>query len=379
MARASSRGSKTSSRSKHNHVYFLFHFPVSFARAAARRYKAGMALRLIEIVLPRERGLEVRNMLQREPDDNLWQETLDSGQILLRFVVDARETGPIIDRFHNRFGDDERFQLLVVPVAAALPRREAKAEDDEAGEIDKSTPKPRGRGLSREELHHEVSDMTQFSGVFIAAVLLSSVVATVGMMRDNVAAIIGAMVIAPLLGPNVALAFATTIGDTRLLRRALATNLAGIAAALALAAACGVALTVDPTSPELASRTSVALGDVALALASGTAGALALTTGVPAALVGVMVAVALLPPTIALGLMIGSGYWPEAVGAGLLLATNVICVNLAGVGTFLVQGIRPRTWWEAERARRGARLALMVWCAVLLALVGLILLINRQQ
>ncbi len=338
-----------------------------------------MALRLIEIVLPRERGLEVRNMLQREPDDNLWQETLDSGQILLRFVVDAKDTGPIIDRFQNRFGNDDRFQLLVVPVSAALPRREEKPdEEEESGQVDKSTPKARGRGLSREELHHEVSDMVHFSGVFVAAVLLSSVVAAVGMMRDNVAAIIGAMVIAPLLGPNVALAFATTIGDTAMLRRALGTNLAGIALALGLAALCGLVLAVDPTGPEIATRTSVALGDVALALASGSAGALALTTGVPAVLVGVMVAVALLPPTIALGLMVGAAYWPEALGAGLLLATNVICVNLAGIATFLVQGIRPRTWWEAERARRTARLALMLWCAVLLALVLMIVVINRQ-
>lgn len=317
-------------------------------------------------------------MLQREPDGGVWQETLDGGQILVRFVVDASETGAIVDRFQNRFHHDKQFQLLILPVAAALPLREEGSENGEKTDEDDGAdkPKPRAR-LSREELHHEMSDMTEFSSVFVAAVILSSIVAAIGMLRDNVAAIIGAMVIAPLLGPNVALAFATTIGDTQMLQRALRTNLAGIVIALGLAASVGLFMTVDPAGTEIANRTQVALSDVVLALASGAAGALALTTGVSAALVGVMVAVALLPPTIALGLMVGGGYWPEAGGAGLLLATNVICVNLAGIATFLVQQISPRTWWEAERARRGARVALGTWCTILLILIMLILFIQE--
>lgn len=339
-----------------------------------------MALRLIEIMLPGERAAEVRKMLEREPEGGVWHETLDRGRILVRFVVDGSETGPIIDRFQDRFHYDDDFQLLVLPVAAALPRRDEAAKEDAAADNGEASEEEKQRSrarLSREELHHEMSDMTQFSWVFVAAVVLSSIVAAIGMMRGNVAAIIGAMVIAPLLGPNVALAFATTIGDTAMLQRALRTNAAGIAIALLLAGGCGLFLTVDPAGPEIANRTQVALSDVVLALASGAAGALALTTGVSAALVGVMVAVALLPPTIALGLMVGGGHWPQAAGAGLLLATNVICVNLAGVTTFLVQRISPRTWWEAERARRGARLALITWCTVLIVLIGIILLIQE--
>lgn len=335
-----------------------------------------MALRLIEIMLPGERALEVRQMLEREPDGGLWHETLDRGRILVRFVVDGSETGPIIDRFQDRFHYDDDFQLLVLPVAAALPRRDEAAAAENGETSDEEKQRSRAR-LSREELHHEMSDMTQLSGVFIAAVILSSIVAAIGMMRGNVAAIIGAMVIAPLLGPNVALAFATTIGDTDMLQRALRTNLAGIVIALLLAGGCGLVMTVDPAGAEIANRTQVALSDVVLALASGAAGALALTTGVSAALVGVMVAVALLPPTIALGLMIGGGYWPQAGGAGLLLATNIICVNLAGITTFLAQHISPRTWWEADRARRGARRALITWCTVLLILIAIILLIQE--
>ncbi|HUU53880.1 MAG TPA: hypothetical protein VMY87_03080 [Armatimonadota bacterium] len=56
----------------------------------------------------------------------------------------------------------------------------------------------------------------------------------------------------------------------------------------------------------------------------------------------------------------------------LLFGTNVICVNLAGVFTFLMQGVRPRLWWDQNRAARMVRLAVVVWACLLVLLVGLI-------
>ena len=142
----------------------------------------------------------------------------------------------------------------------------------------------------------------------MAMVALSTVVAAIGLSHNSVAVIIGAMVIAPLLGPNVALSLGITLGDLSLLRQGLLTALAGIAAALALSVIIGVLLDVDPTLSEMASRTRVGLGDIVVALASGSAGALAFTTGVSATLIGVMVAVALLPPLVTSGLLLGGGH-----------------------------------------------------------------------
>jgi uncharacterized membrane protein len=69
------------------------------------------------------------------------------------------------------------------------------------------------------------------------------------------------------------------------------------------------------------------------------------------------------------GLLIGAGQLLLGLGAAHLTAVNVICVNLAGVATFLVRGVRPRTWWEADRAQRATRRALALWTLMLLALV----------
>ncbi|MEP0780919.1 DUF389 domain-containing protein [Microcoleus sp. ZQ-A2] len=96
----------------------------------------------------------------------------------------------------------------------------------------------------------------------------------------------------------------------------------------------GYFFTVNPKIPEIASRTRVSGSDLILAFASGMAGALSLTPGVTNAIVGVMVAVTLLPPLVTFGLWIGSGHWQVAVGSMLLLLTNLICLNLAGLITF---------------------------------------------
>jgi len=200
----------------------------------------------------------------------------------------------------------------------------------------------------------------------------------IGLLKENVAAIIGAMVIAPLLGPNVALSLATTLGDTDLARRALKANLVGLLVALLMAAATGVVFHVDTDLVEIKSRTVVSIGDIALALAAGSAGALWFSSRTTRSLIGVMVAVALLPPLVVFGMLLGSGDFHLARGALLLLLTNIIGINLSGVVVFLAQGIRPLKWWEAEKAKRATRRAILLWTVLLLGLVAVIILSQRN-
>jgi len=166
----------------------------------------------------------------------------------------------------------------------------------------------------------------------------------------NVVFIIGAMVIAPALGPNVALSLGTTLGDGDLSRRALKTIFVGSLWAFVFSALIGILLEVNPQIPEIFTRTEVNFGDIALALSAGSAAVLSLSSGLVSALIGVMVAVALLPPLVTMSMLVGAGQWELAIGSLQLFFVNFICVNLAGVITFLFQGVRPLTWWEANRA-----------------------------
>jgi uncharacterized hydrophobic protein (TIGR00341 family) len=349
-----------------------------------------MTLRLIEMVIPEgeREGLErvltrggqqlldiwiepVQGVWER-PLKGVWNKSFERNLILVRILVSAEESESLINMLDARFKKDDGYRILVLPVTASLPRppEEEKEEVKSPGSKDKN--RKASKRIGREELYSEVASVG-VSKVYIFMVVLSSIVAAFGVLKDNVAVIIGAMVIAPLLLPNVSLSLATILADIGLARRALKANFVGVGTAIVISYALGSFLPVDPQGSEIASRTVVGLGDVALALASGSAGALAFTTGVSATLIGVMVAVALLPPLVAFGLLMGSGHESLAWGAMLLFVANFIAINLSGVATFLAQGIRPRKWSEAKRAKRASIAAMVLWLLMLALLVYIIL------
>jgi len=181
------------------------------------------------------------------------------------------------------------------------------------------------------------------------------------------------MVIAPLLGPNIALALGAALGDMPLMWKAFKTIIAGIGLAMVLSIGLGMYHPMHLDSPELLARTDVGLGSMALALASGAAAVVSLTTGLSSVLVGVMVAVALLPPTATFGIMLGAGHTQLAIGAGLLLAVNIVCVNLAAKVVFLVRGIKPRSWLEKQKATQSMTTYLVIWVITLALLLVVIL------
>ena len=334
-----------------------------------------MSLRLLEVTVEARRLPELRELLA-EREVVIHSEAEAPGDCLIvRVVVSAEYTEPLTDALTEVFGGTDSYRVLILSVAAVLPAPELDEEQD-VEEDEGAVPTSR---VSREELYQAVSFASRLTPVFLATVALSTVVAAAGLIRGDVAVIIGAMVIAPLLGPTVAFALGLTLGDPPLARLAAKASAAGVAVAFGLSVLIGLLLPVDPTVPELATRTQVGLSDIAIAMAAGSAGSLAYTTGLPTAIIGVMVAVALLPPLVGAGLLLGAGHGGLAVGSAVLVLVNFTCVSLAAVGTFLVRRIRPRTWWESEKAKRATRLAVISWIVLLGLLVGVILLINREE
>jgi uncharacterized hydrophobic protein (TIGR00271 family) len=271
-----------------------------------------VTLRLIEIVSPANSRAELEKALRDEKVLAVWQEELSSETIVLNVLLQAENVEPIMDRLERKFSTLTDFHLVLLPVEAALPRPEIPDAEKKM----ESRPSVRKKGMrrirvSREELYAEVVGSSEWTYVTMAMVILSAIVASIGLLKNSVALIIGAMVIAPLLGPNVALSLATTLGDFDLGRQALKVGLWSLGLALIFAVFLGVIVPVDAALPEIASRTRVDLADIVVALASGAAGALAVTTGTSTVLIGVMVAVALMPPLVACGLLLGQGslFW----------------------------------------------------------------------
>jgi uncharacterized hydrophobic protein (TIGR00341 family) len=328
-----------------------------------------MALRLAHIYLPKDSSGLLDDLTEKFSIIEYY-EIEEKNRNEVKLLLDAEMTEPVLDFIENRFGFQEGFRVIVTPVEAVIPRLEV----EEKPEIDEENQKSESEAkrIYREELYEDINSVSTGGRTFILLVILSACVAAIGLLRANVAIIIGAMVIAPLLGPNMGMALAATLGDSALAKRSLKTNFTGIAVALTIAIALGWFAPVDVTNPEIASRIQVSYADLVLALASGAAGALSFTSGVPGSLIGVMVAVALLPPLMVFGLLLGDGQFQISLKALLLLMTNVVCVNISGVAMFLYQGVWPKSWWEAKKAKKQTRIAIAVWMALIAVLSILI-------
>jgi len=328
-----------------------------------------MALRLAHIYLPKDISGFLDDLQEKfsiiehyEIEEKNWME--------VKLLLDAELAEPVLDFVENRYGHQDGFRVIITPVEAVIPRLEIEEKSKTEETIEPS--EKEAKRIYREELYEDINSVSSGGSTFILLVILSSFVAAIGLLRANVAIIIGAMVIAPLLGPNMGLALAATLGDSALAKRSIKTNFVGILIALGIAIALGWFARTDISNPEISSRLHVSYADFILALASGAAGALAFTSGVPGSLIGVMVAVALLPPLMVFGLLVGDGQFQTSLNALLLLVSNLVCVNISGVAMFLYQGVRPNSWWEAKKAKKQTRVAIAVWIALLVILAILI-------
>lgn len=323
-------------------------------------------MRLIEIVADAGHTDTLAGLAdQFEITDYWWGAPADDGRRSFRMLVSDAARQPVMDALQKLFGGSETHRIIVLPVDTYLPRQ---PEDDAS--VTKAT---------REELYAQIEKGARIDSNFVLLVLLSTIAAAIGLVEDNVSVVIGAMVIAPLLGPVLALAFGSTLGDGVLMWRALRTGIAGLALAFATALPIGLLWPTDIArgemliaSGEILSRTDVGVDGMALALVSGAAAVLSLTTGLSTTLVGVMVAVALLPPTATTALLFGAGHVDLALGAALLLAVNVVCVIVAAKFVFMLKGVQPRTWYERSKARQSNLVSGLFWAVLLLVLLGVV-------
>ncbi len=219
---------------------------------------------------------------------------------------------------------------------------------------------------------------------FFVLVVLSSVIATLGLLTDSVAVIIGAMLVAPLMTPIIGVGLAALVGDSVLLRDAFWGLLRGSLTAVLIAAFFAF-LTRQLTLPfdvfstlpaEVMARTRPSPLDLFIALAGGLAAAFALVLpSISEALPGVAIATALMPPLCTIGIGLAFGRWDVAGGALLLFITNAITIAFASMAVFFIMGFSAR-----ENGRQLPRTLKVSGLATLVLLVPLTLLsINVLQ
>jgi uncharacterized hydrophobic protein (TIGR00271 family) len=192
---------------------------------------------------------------------------------------------------------------------------------------------------------------------YFVLIVLSCIIATLGLLLDSPAVVIGAMLVAPLMSPIMTFSLGLVIGNLRLIRFSTEAILKGVALAVTIAAFVGLLSPLKIVTAEMSARGRPTLLDMAVALISGMAGAYALARkNVSAALPGVAIAAALMPPLATVGLSLSMGNVRVASGAFLLFAANIAAISLASGTVFLLLGIRPQKQGPESRLQLRRRM-----------------------
>jgi uncharacterized hydrophobic protein (TIGR00271 family) len=210
---------------------------------------------------------------------------------------------------------------------------------------------------------------------FFLLVVLSCSIATLGLITDSPAVIIGAMVVAPLMSPIIGIGLASITGNTKLIRNALSGLLRGALLAVVLAALMTLLnnqlpfFSIQELPKEVMARIRPTPIDLVIALAGGVAAAYAMTQpNISAALPGVAIATALMPPLCTIGIGIALERWDVAGGAILLFITNAVTIAFASVLVFFLRGFSTNLEIKNHRIPRSLILAALLTILLLVPL-----------
>lgn len=179
-------------------------------------------------------------------------------------------------------------------------------------------------------VRESISSGANLGSPYLIMNTLSTIVAVYGLLANSTAVVIGAMIIALLLGPIMGLALAIVDGDTVLFRRSLVAEIVGAALVLGIGVVLGMVHSDLPLTSEILSRTKPNLLDLMIALAGGAAGAYAtVSPKLSVGLVGVAIATALVPPLASCGICLAQGHPGLATGAFILFLTNLVAIQCA--------------------------------------------------
>jgi uncharacterized hydrophobic protein (TIGR00341 family) len=292
------------------------------------------------------------------------------------FPLPTAAVEPVLERLREA-GIDESTYTVIVAAETVISRRFEALEDEYAADADHA-----GNYISREELQAKADDLASGLRTYVLMTVISAVIATAGLLLDSPATVVGSMVIAPLIGPAMSAAIGTVVDDEDMFRRGVRMQLLGVFVAIVAATLFAFALRwlalvppgIDPLElAEVSERLAPNVLVLVVAIGAGLAGIVSLMTGVSAALVGVMIAVALIPPAAAVGIGIAFQIPRLVVGAGVIVAVNVLSINLSALVMLWYEGYRPQRWFREDDARaaflkRAAILAVAI--AVLSVFLG---------
>lgn len=327
-------------------------------------------MRLVQVYIPRGERESLLALLDAEAVEyGVMEETSEGAYEAIASIPVAVGAVDSVLSSLRAAGLHDDVRIVVLGVEAAVSGGGAADELDDGH-------------LSRDELRARAADLAPRFSTFAVLLVLSSLIATAGLLTDSAATIIGAMVVAPLMGPALTASVGVVVGDDDLASRGVTLQGIGLLLTVATAALLGVALRgtvlLPPgldiaTIPQVHERVTPTLLSLILALGSGGAAVVSLTRDVGSVLVGVAIAVALVPPAAVAGLGIAWGESMVVLTSGTLVLVNVLAINLTALVLLWLLGYRPHRIESLDRtARRVLTRSVIVIGAIALLTVVLV-------
>ncbi len=328
-------------------------------------------MRLVQVPIPPGKRDAVLAALDDEGIDYLLTDETSGRKYtaVVTFPVPTAAVEPVLERLREIGIERDAYTVVLDAETVVSKQMDVLEERYENGEDSDK--------IAREELRSKAEDLSPSFPTYVTLTTVSVVIATAGVLLDSPAIVVGSMVIAPLIGPAMATSVGTVLDDRDLFRRGLRLQVVGFGLAVVTASAFAwlvrTGLVVPPgldvlTIPEVNRRIQPDFLSLVIAIGAGIAGAMSLRADVSASLVGVMIAVALVPPVAVMGVGIAWGLPAVVVGSGVLVLLNVLSINLAALATLWYSGYRPAQWLHRERTRVATLRQIVVLAVVIVVL-----------
>ncbi|MCF2144242.1 MAG: TIGR00341 family protein [Candidatus Heimdallarchaeota archaeon] len=317
-------------------------------------------MKQIQVTLPSEEAEELAESLTEvvSPSQiNLIKGTTSS---LILITVFPTRTGFVMDYLDDLGIGRIKGRITITEIEATIPRVRPRKQDKFL------------RRISIEELEHNVVSLAKTDFNYISFIILSSIIAAMGLVTDNNITLIASMIVAPLMGPIVAMAFGAVTSNQKILKEGTIAELWGMIISIGIGFVIGLAYHFTQTEPStfIIARGEPNIVDLVVAIASGLTAGICFVSGTSLALVGVAAAAALLPVVVNVGISLGMFEWRLALGSLVLFITNLVSIHLGCMIIFWIRKVEPPKAVKRVKAKKSLRAQLFAF-GILLLVVAL--------
>jgi uncharacterized hydrophobic protein (TIGR00341 family) len=312
-------------------------------------------VRLVQITIPAGKRETLLSTLDDEGVDYVVTDETSGREYagVAHIPLPTNAVEPVLDSLREAGLDDSSY-TVVMEANTVVSRKFEQLEAEYAEEKDEDQ-------IARDELVAAADSLAPSTRTYVIMTVVSALIATAGLLLDSPAVVVGSMVIAPLVGPAMAASVGTVVDDREMFARGLRLQIAGLLLAIGTAFVFAFAVReinlipplADVTAiPEVRERVAPDFLSLIIAIGAGIAGIVSLTTGVSAALVGVMISVALIPPAATVGIGLAWGQPMVSFSSAVLVLVNVLSINLSALVVLWYSGYRPKHWFRRSDAKR---------------------------